>query len=127
MLAGNPFLVQELGASSSGGKGRDQITFDRIKQVLADSKSPITTEDRANMNAASKIMDGFLGVVTDPEFKGVSNFNEIKLQTRQQAEASLVQLANTSPAVKEAYTSIFTGIMNAYVPEKNVVLSKGNG
>ena len=79
------------------------------------------------MNAASKIMDGFLGVVTDPEFKGVSNFNEIKLQTRQQAEASLVQLANTSPAVKEAYTSIFTGIMNAYVPEKNVVLSKGNG
>ena len=127
LLAGNPFLVQELGASSSGGKGRDQITFDRIKQVLADSKSPITTEDRANMNAASKIMDGFLGVVTDPEFKGVSNFNEIKLQTRQQAEASLVQLANTSPAVKEAYTSIFTGIMNAYVPEKNVVLSKGNG
>ena len=127
LLAGNPLLAQDLGAATGGAKARDEVTFQRIKEVLADKKSPISAEDRANMNAAAKIMDGFIGIVTDPEFKGVSNFSEIKLQTRQQTEASLKQLANTSPAVKEAYASIFTGIMNSYVPERNVVLSKGNG
>jgi hypothetical protein len=79
------------------------------------------------MTAAIKIIDGFVNVVTDPQFKGVSNFAEIKIQERADTEAKLDQLSKLSPAVAEAYKYVFTAILNQYVPDKNVVLSKGNG
>ena len=126
ILAGNPMLVEDLGSTTGNGKGRDQITFDNIKAIIADPKSPINKNDRTMMFAATKIMDGFLGIAQDPEFKGVANFKEIALEARQKAEASLQDLAKINPAVAEAYNYVFKGVMNAYVPDKATVLSKGN-
>jgi hypothetical protein len=127
LLASNPLLKGQIGTNLAQSQANDMITYQHIREVLSSDKTPISREDRVYMTAAMKKMDGFISIVTDPEFAGVSNFNEIKLQQRNETENDLEKLAAVNPAVKEAYQYVFRTIMNMYAPDKNVVLSKGNG
>jgi hypothetical protein len=127
LLASNPLLKGQMGTNLAQSQANDMITYQRIKEVLALDNAPISRQDKVYMTAAVKKMDGFISIVTDPEFVGVSNFSEIKLQQRNETENDLQKLAAVSPAVKEAYQYVFRTIMNQYAPDKNVVLSKGNG
>lgn len=127
LLASNPLLKGQIGTNLAQSQANDMITYQRIKEVLALDNAPISRQDKVYMTAAVKKMDGFISIVTDPEFVGVSNFSEIKLQQRNETENDLQKLAAVSPAVKEAYQYVFRTIMNMYAPDKNVVLSKGNG
>ena len=127
LLAGDPMLKGQLGTNLAKSQANDAQTYNFIKQVVADKTSPINSTDRHFMGAAILIMDGFKSIVTDPEFAGVSNFNQIKLDERQKAEDNLFRIAKVNPAVGEAYQYVFKTILNQYAPDKNVVLSKGNG
>ena len=126
LLAQNPGLQGELGSESGATKSRDAKTLESLRQFVALPNAPISSKDKINMTAAIKIIDGFMNVVTNPQFQGISNFGEVKLQERADTEAKLDQLSKVSPAVAEAYKYVFMGILNQYVPDKNVVLSKGN-
>ena len=127
LIAQNPALAGELGSESGATKSRDAQTLINLKQFVSLPNAPISAKDKINMTAALKIMDGFVNVVTNPQFQGVSNFSGVKLQERMDTEEKLDQLSKVSPAVAEAYKYVFMGILNQYVPDKNVVLSKGNG
>ena len=127
ILAANPLLKGQIGVNLAQSQANDMITYQRIKEVISSDNAPISRQDKVYMTAAMKKMDGFISIVTDPEFAGVSNFGEIKLQQRNETENDLEKLAAVSPAVKEAYQYVFRTIMNMYAPDKNVVLSKGNG
>ena len=127
LLAQNPALQGELGSESGLSKSIDAQTLQNLRELLSLPKAPISAKDKVNMTAAVKIIDGFMNIVTDPQLKVAPNFSEIKLQERADTEAKLDQLSKVSPAVAEAYKYVFMGILNQYVPDKNVVLSKGNG
>lgn len=126
LFAQNPALQGELGGESGLTKSRDAQTLQSLKELVSIPNAPISSKDKVNMTAAVKIVDGFINVVTNPQFQGSSNFGEIKLQERADTETKLDQLSKLSPAVAEAYKYVFMGILNQYVPDKNVVLSKGN-
>ena len=78
------------------------------------------------MGAALNVMSGFLSIAKDSEYKALPRYKTVIAEQRTQAEESLQKFAGINPAVASAYNSIFKSILNAYAPEKNVVLSKGN-
>jgi len=122
ILASNPDLAKELANPSTSTQSESEVDYGKLKQLVALKDAPINPEDRVQMNAAIKIMDGFVSQVTDPEFKSLPNFTEIKTDSRNQAEASIENIAKLNPAVSQAYQYIFKNIMNKYVPEKYAVI-----
>ena len=122
ILASNPYLKKELSDPIGTTKSEAEIIYNNLKELISKKNAPISREDRVQMNAAIEVMDGFISTVTDPEFKGLSNFQQVKQDLRQKTEDSIQNIAKLNPAVKQAYQYIFNSIMNTYVPEKYAVL-----
>ena len=126
LLASNPTLAESLSVSAAGKKTIEEQTMDNIQSIVVDAKSPISKQDRTMMGAALNVMSGFLSIAKDSEYKALPRYKTVIAEQRTQAEESLQKFVGINPAVASAYNSIFKSILNAYAPEKNVVLSKGN-
>lgn len=120
----NPLLNAAL-IGEGNNIGNETKLFDSLSRMIIDPTVNMDGATRTRLNAVIAMMKEFIALSTDPYMRNLTNFADLKNESRQRIEEVINGMAIGDPSVAEANRAIFSSILKFYSRDAYVAFKKG--
>ena len=111
LKAGNPYLKLALGGDAPG-TADEEIMLQTLKEIVRDSRAPISETQKINMTYALDLVNNFISYAKSSASRSSRSFSNDKKSKDYELRKSLKEIGLVDEAVREANRAIFTPILN---------------
>lgn len=111
LKAGNPYLKLALGGDAPG-TADEEIMLQTLKEIVRDSRAPISETQKINMTYALDLVNNFISYARSSASRSSRSFSNDKKSKDYELRKSLKEIGLVDEAVREANRAIFTPILN---------------